>query len=154
MITMENRRAYSYRNDPSVPSLPDQTPIVFLDGECAFCSRAARTISALDTTGEFKICPTGSPLGRAVLGHYGLEPDDPDSWLYLVDGHAYTSIDAVIRVGRRLGGAGRLTGIFAVFPRGIQDWIYRRIARNRYYLMARADMCGLPDPELQRRLIK
>lgn len=153
-MLMKDRPVYSYRDDLAVPSFPDQTPVVFMDGECAFCSRAARTISALDTADEFKICPTQSQLGHAVLAHYGLDPEDPDTWLYLVDGRAYTSLDAVMRVGKRLGGSGRITLIFAVLPKAAQDWLYKRIARNRYSIMGRTDMCAIPDPELQRRMLK
>lgn len=145
---------YSYRSDPAVPDFDDSGPIVFMDGACALCTRAARTIARLDRRDEFRICPTQSALGRAVLGHYGLDADDPDSWLYICDGRAFTSMDAVIAVGRRLGGWGRLMDVFVVLPRPARDWLYRRIARNRYSLFGTADMCALPDPKLRSRLIE
>ena len=145
---------YSYRSDPAVPDFDDSGPVVFMDGECALCSRAARTIARLDRKGEFRICPIQSALGSAVLRHYGLDPVDPDSWLYLTDGQAYTSLDAVIRVGRRLGGWGRLMDVFVVLPRPARDWVYRRIARNRFRIFGKADMCALPDPGLRKRLMQ
>jgi predicted DCC family thiol-disulfide oxidoreductase YuxK len=147
------REPYSYRDDVAVPRFDDSGPVAFMDGECALCTRGARIICRFDHRGEFKICPTQSPLGSAVLTHYGLDPGDPDSWLYLEDGRAYTSMEAIIRVGKRLGGVGNLARPLGVLPRPAQDWLYRRLARNRYAILGRTEMCALPDPELRRRLL-
>lgn len=130
------------------------TAIVVMDGSCALCTRAARTIAARDRRGEIRICPSGSPVGRALLAACGLDPDDPESWLLVEHGHVYGSLEAVTRVGQRLGGWLRLVGVFDFLPGRAQDWLYRWIARNRYRIFGRADMCGVPDPELRRRLLE
>jgi predicted DCC family thiol-disulfide oxidoreductase YuxK len=154
MAERQDRPAYSYRSDPDVPAFDDSRPVAFMDGACALCTFGARAIARLDRKQEFRICPIQSPLGRAVLQHYGLDPSDPDSWLYLHEGEAETSLDAIIEVGRRLGGAGRAMSAFYAFPRPVRDWLYRRMARNRYRLFGRAEMCALPDPELRSRLMR
>ncbi len=154
MVEIHQREPFSYRHDPSVPRFDDGGPIAFVDGECGLCSRGARIIVRLDKRGEFRICPTQSSLGQAILTHYGLDPTDPDSWLYLVDGKAYGSIDGITRVGARLGGLGRILAVLRILPRALQNWIYRRIARNRYRLFGRKRVCDLPDPALRRRLIE
>jgi len=154
MAKPQDRPPYSYRSDPDVPLFDDSRPVAFMDGACALCTFGARAIAKLDRTQEFRICPIQSPLGRAVLQHYGLDPSDPDSWLYLHEGEADTSLDAIIEVGRRLGGAGRVMSAFYAFPRPVRDWLYRRMARNRYRLFGRTEMCALPDPELRSRLMQ
>ena len=154
MIKLRDRQAYSYLSDPDVPAFDDSGPVAFMDGQCALCTFGARTIARLDRKKEFKICPIQSFVGRAVLEHYGLDPSDPDSWLYLHEGRAETSLDAIMEVGRRLGGIGHVMSAFRVLPRPARDWLYRRMARNRYRLFGRAEMCALPDPELRRRLMQ
>ncbi len=144
---------WSYRHDPSVPAFDDSGPVTFMDGECVLCTAGARLIARFDRTAAFRICPVQSPTGRAVLRHYGLEPDDPDSWLYLADGRAHTSLDGMIRAGARIGGPGWLLQPLRLLPRPAQDWLYRRIARNRYRLFGRTSMCSVPDPRLRARLI-
>ena len=152
-MTLIDREPYSYRAGTSVPPFDDSGPVVFMDGECALCSRTTRLIARLDGRGEFRICPIQSELGRAILRHYGLDAGNPDSWIYLADGKAYASLDAVIEAGTRLGGMARLARIFLILPSPVQNWLYRRIARNRYALFGRRRMCAIPDPALRRRLL-
>lgn len=150
-----DRAPYSYRADPAVPDFPDDGPVFFVDGECALCTRWARLIDRLDRSGTARICPVQSPTGRAMLRHYGLDPDDPASWLYLEHGRAHGSIAGIAAAGRHLGGwLGVLAPLLTLPPRRVQDWLYARIARNRYALLGRADLCALPEPSLRARLIR
>jgi predicted DCC family thiol-disulfide oxidoreductase YuxK len=146
-------KAYSYREDSGVASFDDRGPIVFMDGECTLYTGAARVIARLDKRGEFRICPIQSDLGQAILRHYGLDDGNPDSWIYLADGNAFASLDAVIEAGTRLGGLGRLLLALMALPRPVRDRLYRWIARNRYAIFGRTQMCAMPDAALKRRLL-
>ncbi|MCR9089584.1 MAG: DCC1-like thiol-disulfide oxidoreductase family protein [Rhodobacteraceae bacterium] len=152
MADLAPRPRHAYRDDPDVPAFDDSGPIAVMDGECALCSWGARTIARLDRTGDFRICSVQSPTGTALVRHYGLDPSDPETWLYLDGGEAWSGMEAIVRIGERLGGTGRIASAMRVLPRSAREWIYRRVARNRYRF-GRSDMCALPDPELQRRLI-
>lgn len=145
---------HSYRNDPSVPRFDDTAPLAVMDAECAVCSWGARMIHRLDRTGSVRICPIQSPLGSALLRHYGLSPDDPSSWLFIDEGVAHVDFEAVVHAGRRFGGWARLTAVLMIFPKPFRDWLYQRLARNRYAIFGRADMCALLDPAFQKRLIR
>ena len=149
-----SRQPYSYRSDAAVPEFDDSGPVTVMDGECALCSAGARLIARFDKAADIRICRSQTKLGQALLSHYGLASDDPESWLYIVDGRAHTSLDAIIRTGARVGGAGWLLQPLRLLPRRVQDWLYRRLARNRYRLFGRADMCALPDPALRARLME
>lgn len=149
MQDLVSKIPYSYRTDPAGADFDDRGPVTVMDGECVLCSFGARLIACFDKAGKFRICRTQTALGEALLKHYGLSPADPESWLYIVDGKAYTSLDAMIRAGYRIGGLGLL-----LILRGIQDWLYRRLARNRYRLFGRNDMCAIPDPALRARLLE
>jgi predicted DCC family thiol-disulfide oxidoreductase YuxK len=154
MSALLDRAPYSYRSDPAVPAFDDGGPVAVADGHCALCSFSARLIARFDRRREFRICRSQSALGRALLLHYGLAPDDPESWLYLVDGRGYTSLDAILRAARRLGGPGWLLQPLRLLPRTIQDPAYRWVARNRYRLFGRADLCGLPNAAVRARLLE
>lgn len=144
---------YSYRDDPLVPDFDDSAPVAFMDGGCVLCTRGARVIARLDRRLGIRICPVDTPLGKAMLHHLGLDPEDTETWVYLRDGTAHASLAAMIRLGKDIGGVGYLLAPLGLLPRGVQDWLYRRIARNRYALFGRTDMCAIPDGKLRRRLL-
>jgi predicted DCC family thiol-disulfide oxidoreductase YuxK len=153
MAEVQARPRYSYRDDPTVPKFDDGGPVVVMDGDCALCATGARVIARFDRDEVFRIGRTQSALGASLVRHYGLEPTDPETWLYVEEGRAWSGMEAIIRVGARLGGPGRLLGVMRVIPYSAREWLYRRIARNRY-LFGRTDMCGLPDPKLRARLLE
>lgn len=111
-------------------------------------------IHRLDRSGTVRICPVQTPLGAALLRHYGLVPEDPSSWLFIDNGVAHRDFEAVLHAGRSFGGWARLTGALRAVPGPLRNWLYRRLARNRYAVFGRADMCGLPDPAFQKRLLR
>ncbi|MDF1720769.1 MAG: DCC1-like thiol-disulfide oxidoreductase family protein [Minwuia sp.] len=152
--TLSDIRPYSYRDDPAVPVFDDSAPVAFMDGDCVLCTTGARVIARLDHRLGIRICPVQSALGQAMLAHLGQDPDDTETWIYLRDGQAHAALDAMICMGRDIGGPGWLLQPLRLLPRGGRDWLYRRIALNRYHLFGRTDMCAVPDPKLRRRLIE
>lgn len=146
--------SYSWRDDPTVPSFPDTGPVTVIDATCGLCARGAKWIARNDSRSEFRIVPLQSHLGGALMRHFGMDPEDPLSWLYLEDGLGYGGLDATMKVGARLGGVWRGLGLLRVIPAGIRDASYGFVARNRYKITGRADLCALPDADVQERLLQ
>ena len=128
-------------------------PVAVMDATCALCSWGARMIHRMDKSGEIKIAPIQSKTGAALMAENGLDPLDPDSWLFIEDGRVWRDFDAVIRLGARSGGIGRICLILRLVPGPIRNWLYARVARNRYAMFGRGDMCALPDPAFRARLL-
>ncbi len=145
--------AYSWRGDARVPAFDDAGSLTVMDATCGLCARGAKWIARNDTAGAFRIIPVQSELGAGLLRHFGMIPDDPLSWLYLEDGLGYGSLDATVMVGRKLGGRWRVLDGLRVVPKPLRDAAYGMVARNRYKIMGRADLCAMPDPDVQRRLL-
>ena len=134
--------------------MTDFAPIAVMDAECALCSFGARMIHRLDKSGTIRICPVQTPLGQSLLKQHGITATDPESWLFIADGRVWTDFDAMAALGLRCGGWGRLLGLLRLIPKPLRDWLYRRVARNRYAIFGRADMCAIPDPAFRGRLIR
>ncbi len=125
-----------------------------MDARCSLCARGAAWIAHNDKKQEFMIIPMQSETGIALMRHYGLDPNNPTSWLFVEDGLAYSSLDAFIRAGRRLGGVWRMFGALNILPISLRDAMYSVVARNRYRLFGTTDLCALPDADVQKRLLK
>jgi predicted DCC family thiol-disulfide oxidoreductase YuxK len=50
--------------------------------------------------------------------------------------------------------AGRCWQICCWFSGPVRDSLYAWLARNRHRLFGRADLCALPDPAFQKRLLR
>lgn len=61
--------------------------------------------------------------------------------------------DAALEIARLMGGPWRVFGAARLLPRGIRDWAYRLIARNRYRLFGRTESCRIPTPALRARFL-
>jgi predicted DCC family thiol-disulfide oxidoreductase YuxK len=145
---------YSYRSDPSVPLFPDDKALLVFDGVCVLCSGFARFILKRDHRLTFRLATAQSPLGQALYRHYGLDPTRFETNLVLAEGRAYGKLDSLVEVGRRLGGPWAALRALRLLPTSLANWVYDRIAANRYALFGRNDACMIPSPEWRSRFIE
>lgn len=133
-------------------------PLIVFDGICHLCTGFVHFVIRRDKAGLFQFLPAQSPRGEALYARLGLksgasEIQDWDSNLLVIEGRVYTELDAFIEIARRFGGLWRLMPILYVITRPLRDWLYRRVARNRYRWFGKRDACYLPTPELASRFL-
>jgi predicted DCC family thiol-disulfide oxidoreductase YuxK len=148
------RPAHSWRDQPEIPGFDHDRLLVVLDGACGLCSATARRIAHFDRADRVRLCTVQSVLGQGLMRHYGLSPDDPESFLLIEDGRAYGSLDAAIRLFSQLNPVFLPLVALRLLPRSVQDWLYARVARNRYRLFGKGDLCALPNEAVRHRLIR
>ncbi|RWM00489.1 MAG: DUF393 domain-containing protein [Mesorhizobium sp.] len=140
------------------PLLPGQAndadqPLIVFDGVCVFCSGFVQMIVKLDRDKRFRFATAQSPFGEALFRKYGLPTDNYETNLAVIDGAACTKLDSFVAVMAALGWPWRAARLLLVLPRPLRDWLYDRVARNRYALFGRKDSCEIPSAELRQRLI-
>ena len=136
-----------------VPGIaPGTVDHVFYDGSCGLCHRAIRFLIAEDASGTaFRYAPLGGDAFRAVAGDV---TDLPDSMVAkTAAGALLLKSDAVLHLGRRLGGYWRvLATVGGLVPRVLRDPAYDFVARIRYRLFARPkEACPMLPPDLRAR---
>jgi predicted DCC family thiol-disulfide oxidoreductase YuxK len=157
-IDMHGRAAsraypYSYRSDPRVPSFPDDRTVFVFDAHCVLCLRWVDLILRYDRAGLYRLLCAQSALGRALYVHYGLNPEDYETNILLLDGVPFFKSEGSIRLVASLGVPWVLAGILRVLPRRLADILYDWVARNRFRLFGRRHACYLPRVEDQERFI-
>lgn len=131
----------------------DTGPLVLFDGLCNLCSWSVQVLAPRDRDGRLWFAPVQSEAGRAVLARHGLPTLDPDSFVLLEDGRVHVKSQAFFQVVRYMGGAWPLLRMGSALPRRWADWLYDRVARNRYRLFGRKAACMIPPPSFARRFL-
>ena len=131
---------------------PDDDIILF-DGVCVFCSRWVRFVATRDTAARFRFTPIQSAYGSRLARTFGIDPADPDTNAVVHGGTAYTRSDAALTVLSLLPGWRWTRALFAV-PRPLRDGVYGLVARNRYRIFGKYDVCFVPDATLKARVVE
>ena len=137
--------------------MPDPTnPVLLYDGVCGLCNRLVQFVLKRDARGLFRFASLQSDFAAGILQQHGLDPNDLDT-VYLVEApgeRPASRSDAVISVLRGLSGFWRVTAVLLrALPKGLRDWGYNVIARNRYRIFGKHDSCLLPEQKYRDRFL-
>ena len=127
------------------------TDLIVFDGTCIFCSGFARFMARYDRKARFSFVTAQSEKGRALYRRYGLDPDLMETNIVIVDGVAHVKMAAFAVAVSAIGWPWRMFAVLGYIPRPLSDWLYDRIARNRYLFGRRK--CVLPSEELRGRIV-
>lgn len=118
--------------------------ILLFDGFCVLCSGFVRhLIRKFDAS--LQVIPMQSAKGQGWLDAYGLDAE-PDEVILLIDGRSKKGVAAILFLMQQGGGWWRLAGKFASWwPNAWLDWLYRRIANNRYLWFGKRTTCFNPQ---------
>jgi len=126
--------------------------VILFDGECILCSHWVSFVIRNDPAGLFRFVSIQGASGTDLAARLGIDPRAPETNAVTADGHVHFKSDAALAVLSRLPGW-RWTRIARIVPKPIRDWLYDRVARNRYALFGRNDACLVPSPDVARRFI-
>jgi len=123
------------------------------DGVCNLCTGSVQAVLRLDHKGVVRFTPIQSPYGRQLARAHGIDPEHPESFLFLDHGRALTKTAAIGALLRRLEAPWRWLAFVDRLPRGPADAAYDWIAANRYRLLGKKDRCMVPTAEQRARFV-
>lgn len=132
----------------------DEIPPVWLfDEVCVLCNGAVQYTLKHEKQPLIRFVSIQSVEGRQLALNHGLNPDDPQSFLFIENGEALPRSDGVIALARHLDGLAGLIPLLRFLPKFLRDFAYDRIARNRYRLFGRKSECLVPDAGIRHRFV-
>ncbi len=129
------------------------TSIVVFDGVCNLCNGVVQLIIRHDPDGYFQFASLQSDAGKTLLESHGINILQPESVVLVRDGRVFTMSDAALEITRDMGAPFSWIYPLIVLPKGLRDWVYKIVARNRYRWFGRRDACMMPTPDLKRRFL-
>jgi predicted DCC family thiol-disulfide oxidoreductase YuxK len=130
---------------------PDDDVILY-DGVCLLCSHWIRFVAARDH-GRFRFTAIQSGYGARLAHRLGIDPADPDTNAVIHRGTAHFKSDGALTVLSQLSGWS-WAGMLRKLPAALRDPVYNLIARNRYRIFGRSDVCVVPDATMRARVIE
>lgn len=126
----------------------DEENVIFFDGVCNLRNGFIRFVAERDD-GKYSFAPLKSDKAD------DLEiPESVDSIVLVENGNRFTHSDAVIRIMSDLDFPSNLLGkILGSLPRILRNTAYRGVAKSRYSVFGRRDVCMVPDEELKQRFL-
>ncbi|WP_298257378.1 DCC1-like thiol-disulfide oxidoreductase family protein [uncultured Litoreibacter sp.] len=139
--------------DPNVTALILGADVIVFDGLCVLCSGFLKFMLKHDRRQRFRFVVAQSELGEKLYSHLGLKSADYDSNVVIIDGRIYTKLDAFAAAMDALGGLWSAAKLVRLLPRPVADWLYDRVARNRYAVFGKTEACLVPTPDIQDRFL-
>jgi predicted DCC family thiol-disulfide oxidoreductase YuxK len=148
--------------------MPDQLELgwwllVIFDGRCGLCNRSVRWFLAHDRHDRMRFVASDSPKVAALLARHGMTAagatPTPESIVVVQDAggtneRVLVRSRAVLAMLRKLPRPWPAISIaLAWIPRPILDLAYRLIARWRYRIWGRLDICPIPTPHQRRHFL-
>jgi predicted DCC family thiol-disulfide oxidoreductase YuxK len=128
-------------------------PILLFDGVCMLCSRAVRFTLKHEREHLIRFVAIQSGEGRALAESHGVDADNPDSFLFTTGTQARIKTEAIIALAAYLKPPWSSAKLMRILPLAVRDWLYNRIAQNRYRLFGKRETCFVPDAATRLRFV-
>lgn len=119
--------------------IPERKVLIQFDGICVLCSRAVKFLLKVDRKKRFVFQSLQETSDKA----------DFETIRVIDNNQTFTHFDAILKIGRDLGGTFRVIAIFKILPKSWRKAMYQYIARNRFRWFGKNEACFLPT-ELDR----
>jgi predicted DCC family thiol-disulfide oxidoreductase YuxK len=128
--------------------------LIVFDGVCVLCNGFVQFIIRRDRAGRFQFMMAQSKTGAALYARMGKTSGDYETYFFIADGKVYQKFDAFLAVMERMGWPWRVFMPLKILPLPLKDWLYDRLARNRYWLFGKRDQCMVPDAGVKARFVE
>lgn len=127
-------------------------PILFYDGDCGFCNHVVKFVLNHEINKTLKFASLQSPIAQNFLAMYVDQSDYYDSFKIMSGEVVYTKSTAFFFLIRNhLNWPWKPLLLLSILPKSWCDWVYDRIAANRYSLAV--SHCVLPTADQRERFL-
>ena len=127
--------------------------LILFDGVCNLCNSSIKLIIKNDKKDRFLFASLQSDAGQQFLLQNNRENLNFESILLIENGQVYEKSEAILRICRRLSGGYPLLYGFIIIPKIIRDFVYSKIASNRYRWFGKQDVCMIPSKHLKMKFL-
>ena len=147
-------QANSTQADARLPlGLTDEDRVLVFDGVCNLCDGGVNFLIGRDKKAKIRYAAAQSSAGRALLKHFQMPIDEFNTMVYVQNRQPFVKSTAALRVALNLPLPWPVLGVGLLLPRFLRDWVYDRVAANRYRMFGIKDQCMIPTDDIRARFL-
>ena len=127
--------------------------IILFDGVCNFCSFWVNFVIKRDKNDIFRFAALQSETGEKYLKKFGLNITDPDTFVLIEGKEYFIKSTAALKVAWELKSWLKISYPLIFLPISFRDFLYDLIAKNRYKIFGKKDVCRIPTAEEKKKFI-
>ena len=135
------------------PHLEEDDKVILFDGVCKLCNAWSHFIIHHDKNHDFKLASVQSQQGKDILAYFNYPTGVYETMLVVHGDRCMEKSDAFFFVMKTMGFPWRLLLVFSIIPKRLRNWLYDRVALNRYTLFGKYNACRLPTPDHHKRYL-
>lgn len=125
----------------------DKQKIILFDGVCNFCNFWVNFILDRDKKDLFKFAALQSKLGNEILKKFNMDNSSLESVILLDGESVYSKSTAALKIAKELSGPVKILYPLLILPKFLRDFFYDLIAKNRYKIFGKKEVCRIPTEE-------
>ena len=134
--------------------MSQQQSIVFFDGVCNLCNGFVQFVLNHEANAEFKFCSLQSDFAANFFKEKQYISSGIDSVIVFENNQFYIESVAAFKIINKLKWPYNAVGIFSVLPKFINNSIYKFIAKHRYKMFGKSNVCWVMNEQTNNRFYK
>ncbi len=130
-----------------------QQSIVFFDGVCNLCNGFVQFILKHETNSDYKFCSLQSDFAVNFFKEKKFISSGIDSVIVFENNQFYIESAAAFKIINKLKWPYKAIYIFSVIPKFINNFIYKFIAKNRYKIFGKSNICWVMTEQTRNRFL-
>ena len=119
--------------------------IVFIDGYCILCNRLVSFLNSLDKKHIFYYCTITSDYAITHMGYNYRSLYEKDSVIFYKNNKYFVKSEAIFEIMKSLGFPYNLLTFFKILPSYPLNLAYDYVAKYRYKIFGKKNICNLPS---------
>ena len=131
----------------------EHASVVIFDGTCNLCNGAVNFIIKRDPQARFLFTPSQSEIAGKFARRHKIQESFDETFVLIKGNECFYRSDAALEIASQLTGGWRYLQILRLVPYGLRDWFYALLAKHRYALFGKRDLCMTPSEDVARRFV-
>lgn len=127
--------------------IPHSKKLILFDGVCNFCNFWVNYIIDKDDKDLFRFASLQSEFGQSILSKLNLSTKDFDTFVLIESQKYFIRSTAALKVVKDISGWIKILYPFIILPEFIRDSVYNLIAKNRFKIFGKSELCRVPTSD-------